>query len=159
MISLPHTNANGACEHFCQLNCGVNINQQNMTIMMEEAIVVALLPNFRLSWSGSRNGYRPASPMSRPLSGSQNQLMKDTQSHCLMQNCSGWFYAAACCWSHNFGWLNSVGCCWRARKSWWFSTAMEMRTVLQQSNGRPLCGKSGQGSSFKAGVWSNLIFV
>ena len=73
-------------------------------------------------------------------------------------HCSGWFYVAACCWSHSFGWLNSVGCWWRARKSWWLSTAMEMRTILQQSNGRHLCGKSGQGGSFNAGGWSTLIF-
>ncbi len=42
----PHANANGGGERFCQLNCGVNVNQKNMTITMKVAIAVALLPNW-----------------------------------------------------------------------------------------------------------------
>ncbi len=70
-------------------------------------------------------------------------------------HCFGWFYAAACCWSHSFGWLSSVVCYWSARKSWWLSTAMEMSWW---SKGGPLCGKSGQDSSFNAWGRSTLIF-
>ncbi len=68
-------------------------------------------------------------------------------------------YAVTCYWSHSSGWLNWVEWCWSTRESWWLSTAIEMRTMLQQSNGWPLCGKSGQGHSFNAGGWSTLIFL
>ncbi len=85
-ISLSNANANDAGECFWQLNCGVNTNRQSKTIMMKEAILVALMLNRGSSWPGSRNGYWPTSLTSRPSSGPQNRWRNNTWYHCHSQN-------------------------------------------------------------------------
>ncbi len=86
--SLPHANANGTGKRFCQLNCDVNTNRQkNEKIKkMEVGILVALMPNRGPCWPGSRNGYRLASTMSRPLSGPQNRWRNEACSQCRLQS-------------------------------------------------------------------------
>ena len=81
----PHANANGSGERLCQLNCMVNTNRQNETIATEVAILVSLMLNQGPSWPGSRNGYRPALPMLRPLFGPQNWKTNKACSHCCSQ--------------------------------------------------------------------------
>ena len=86
-ISLPqHANANGSGKRFCQLNCMVNTNCQNKTFTTEVAILVALMLNRGPFWPGSSNGYRPASPMSRPWLGPKNWQTNKACSHCRSHN-------------------------------------------------------------------------
>ncbi len=71
-------------------------------------------------------------------------------------HCFGCFYSSVLCLSLSIGWLNSVVCCRSSRKSWWLSTAMEMR-MGRQSKGGAFCGeRRRQGCSFNARVWSRI---